>query len=93
MHLVNKTTQEICNSQNKNETNDNYIYHQTWLILTPTVFHSKHDVHRFIGEHTVFNYKNNLNDIKWERCAHAYIWQNIYTVKGSTNVTTIKSIT
>ena len=32
---------------------DNYIYHRTWQILKPLFFYSKHDVHKFIGEHTV----------------------------------------
>jgi len=32
----------------------NYIYHWTWQILPATVFHSTHDVHKFIGEQTVF---------------------------------------
>jgi len=32
----------------------NYIYHWTWQILAATVFHSTQDVHKFIGEQTVF---------------------------------------
>ena len=48
----NKTTQEICNFQNKKcKKYDKYIYHQRWQILRATVFHSKHDVHKFIAEH------------------------------------------
>jgi len=47
---VNKTTQEICNSQNKN---DSYTYHRTRQILTAIVFHSIHNVHEFTGEHNM----------------------------------------
>ena len=52
---VNTTTQDTCNSENKNKKNhDNYIYHWTWQIVTATVFHSTQDFHKFIGEQTVF---------------------------------------
>ena len=33
---------------------DNYIYHWTWQMRTATVFHSTHDVHKMIGEQTMF---------------------------------------
>ena len=33
---------------------DNYTYHWTWQILTAIIFHSTHDVHKFIGEQNVF---------------------------------------
>ena len=33
---------------------DNCIYHWTWQILTATVIHSTNDVHKFIGEQTMF---------------------------------------
>jgi len=71
--------------------NDNYINHWTWQILTATVFYSTHDVHKFIGEQTVFWFYDQL---KWfyikmvcaRTCTHT---QNIYTVNSSTNATTI----
>ena len=51
---VKKTTQEICNSQKKMK--------QIWQLhllsnmtnLQAIVFHSKHDIHIFIGENTMF---------------------------------------
>ena len=51
---VNKTTQEICNSQYKNETNvTNTFTIQHDKFLPAIVFHSKHDVHKLIGEQTM----------------------------------------
>ena len=51
---VNKTTQEIFNSQNKNEMNMtitfNIVHDKFYQLL---FFHSKHDVHKFIGENTM----------------------------------------
>jgi len=43
---ANKTTQDICKSQNKNETNITNSNSYS--------FHSTHDVHKFIGEKTLF---------------------------------------
>ena len=52
---VNKTTQGICNSQNKNETNMTTAFTTEHdKILTAIVFHSTHDVHIFIGEQIIF---------------------------------------
>jgi hypothetical protein len=60
---------------------DNYIYHWTWQILTATVFHSTHVVHKFIGEQTgFFNFKININDIaRAHTHTHTHIWQ-IFTL-------------
>ena len=40
-------------SKQKLNKYDKYIYYQTWQILTPNFFHSKHEVHKFIGEYTM----------------------------------------
>ena len=48
----NKTTQEIFNSHNKNETNMIIIFiieHDKFYYF----FHTKHDVHKSIGENTM----------------------------------------
>ena len=53
---VNKTTQDICNSQNKHETNTTTAFtpeHDKFEQLL-FFFHSTHDVHKFIGEQTMF---------------------------------------
>ena len=47
---VNKTTQEICNSQKMNETNMTIKFN---IEHDKFYRHSKHDVHKIIGEHTV----------------------------------------
>ena len=52
---VNTTTQGICKSQKqKQKKYDNYIYHWTRQILTAIAFHSRQNVHKFIGEQTKF---------------------------------------
>ena len=50
---VNKTTQEICNSQNRNETNmtTNLVSNKT--NKKAILYQSKHDVHKFISENTM----------------------------------------
>jgi len=53
---VNITTQGICNSQNKHETNTTAFTneHDKFEQLLFFFFHSTHDVHKFIGEQTMF---------------------------------------
>ena len=93
---VNTTTQGICNSQNKNETNTTTAF---------TIEHDKFEQLFFFTAHMMFiiywwtncvlNFKINLNDITFKKKnMHAHslslcLFQNIYTVKSSTNVTTI----
>ena len=79
---------------------DNYIYHRTWQILTTIVLHSKHDVQKFIEDYnmywilrpTLWYYTKKLQTYTHTHThthTRAYIQRNIYTVKSSTNVTTI----
>jgi hypothetical protein len=75
---VNTTSQDICNSQNKNKKYDNYISHWTWQILTATVFHSTHNFHKFIGEQTVLNFKIKLNYITLK--SHTHTPDKIFTL-------------
>ena len=52
---VNKTTQGICNTQYKSETNMTIEFTTEHdKILTDIVFHSTHDVHKCIGEQILF---------------------------------------
>ena len=78
----------------------NYIYHWTWQILIPIVFHSTHVVHKFENKLSL-NFKINWNDItikathththtlKLTTHTHTHISDKIFTVKISTKVTTI----
>ena len=52
---VNKITQGKCNSQNKHETNTTAFTteHNRFEQLL-FFFYSTHDVHKFIGEQTIF---------------------------------------
>jgi hypothetical protein len=50
---VNKSTQEICSSQNKNETNTTTTFTIKHDKYEGYFFHSEHEVHKFIGEHTM----------------------------------------
>jgi len=53
---VNKTTQEICNSQNRNETNMiiTFTIEHDKLILTAIVLHSNHDLKKFNEDYNMY---------------------------------------
>ena len=51
---VNTTTQDICNSQNKHETNTTPFTNEHDKFEKLLFFYSTHDVHKFIGEQTTF---------------------------------------
>ena len=53
--IANKTTQDICNSQNKHDTNTTAFTTEHDKFEQPLFFfYSTHDVHKFIGEQTMF---------------------------------------